>query len=115
MVILSYNLEIVTGSLGQAAVQRLILCIALQSGWTVLVILFARKRLENILYQKQKHMLEGIRQFQDRAASILSHRELFATLHDILGDAIPGCEARIFEKNSNGEWYHERYRVDTFR
>lgn len=39
VVILSYNLEIVTGSLGQAAVQRLILCIALQSGWTVLVIL----------------------------------------------------------------------------
>ena len=107
VVILSYNLEIVTGSLGQAAVQRLILCIALQSGWTVLVILFARKRLENILYQKQKHMLEGIRQFQDRAASILSRRELFATLHDILGDAIPGCEARIFEKNSNGEGYHE--------
>lgn len=68
---------------------------------------FARKRLENILYQKQKHMLEGIRQFQDRAASILSRRELFATLHDILGDAIPGCEARIFEKNSNGEGYHE--------
>jgi hypothetical protein len=52
-------------------------------------------------------MLEGIRQFQDRAASILSRRELFATLHDILGDAIPGCEARIFEKNSNGEGYRE--------
>ena len=107
VVILSYNLEIVTGSLGQTAVQRLILCITMQSGWTVFVILFARKQLENILYQKQKHMLEGIRQFQDRAASILSRRELFATLHDILGDVIPGCEARIFEKNSNGEGYHE--------
>ncbi len=105
--ILSHNLENVLGSLERAVTQKLLIYIVLQCAWTVLVVAFARKRLENILYQKQKHMLEGIRQFQDRAASILSRRELFTTLHDILGDAIPGCEARIFEKNSNGEGYHE--------
>lgn len=76
---------------------------------------FARKRLENILYQKQKHMLEGIRQFQDRAASILSRRELFATLHDILGDAIPDVKPGSSRRIRMEKGITKRYRVDTFR
>ena len=107
LVILSHNLESVLGSLGRSAAQRLIIYIVLQCAWTVFVVIFARKRLDNILNQKQKHMLEGIRTFQDKAASILSRKELFTTLHDILNDAIPGWESRIFEKNANGEGYHE--------
>ena len=107
LVILTHNLESVLGKLGRSAAQRLILFIVLQCAWTVSVVVFARKRLDNILNQKQKHMLEGIRTLQDRAASILSRKELFTTLHDILVDAIPGWESRIFEKNTNGEGYHE--------
>lgn len=107
LVVLSHNLESVLGSLERAVTQKLLIYIVLQCAWTVLVVAFARKRLENILNQKQKHMLEGLRKFQDRAASILNRRELFSTMHDILDDAIPGWESRIFEKNANDDGYHE--------
>ena len=107
LVILSHNLESVLGSLERAVTQKLLIYIVLQCIWTVLVVAFARKCLEDILKQKQKHMVEGIRKFQDSAASILNRKELFTTLHDIMDDAIPGCEARIFEKNENSEGYHE--------
>lgn len=86
------------GSLERAVTQKLLIYIVLQCAWTVLVVAFARKRLEDILNQKQKHMLEGLRKFQDRAASILNRKELFANMHDILDDAIPGWKSRIFEK-----------------
>ena len=102
LLIINHHLEAVVGSLGRSVAQQLILYIVLQCVWTVLVVAFARKRLENILNQKQKHMVEGMENFQDRAASILSRKELFATLHDMLNEAIPGCEARIFEKVENG-------------
>ena len=110
LVILYHNLENVLGTLERSVVQKLILYIVLQCAWTVFVVAFARKRLENILNQKQKQMVEGMREFQDRAASILNRRELFATLHDILDEAIPGCESRIFEKNENDAGYHEMIR-----
>ena len=102
LLIINHHLEAVVGSLGRSVAQQLILYIVLQCVWTVLVVAFARKRLDNILNQKQKHMLEGMENFQDRAASILSRKELFATLHDMLNEAIPGCEARIFETEENG-------------
>ena len=107
LVILSHNLENVLGSLERAVTQKLLIYIILQCAWTVLVVAFARKRLEDILNQKLKHMLEGLRKFQDRAASILNRKELFANMHDILDDAIPGWESRIFEKNINDDGYHE--------
>lgn len=107
LVILSHNLENVLGSLERAVTQKLLIYIVLQCAWTVLVVAFARKRLEDILNQKLKHMLEGLRKFQDRAASILNRKELFANMHDILDDAIPGWESRIFEKNINDDGYHE--------
>ena len=107
LVILSHNLENVLGNLERSMAQMLIIYIVLQCAWTVFVVAFARKRLENILNQKQKHMVEGMRRFQDKAASILNRKELFTTLHDIMDDAIPGWESRIFEKNANGEGYHE--------
>ena len=110
LVILYHNLENVLGSLERAVTQKLLIYIVLQCAWTVLVVAFARKRLEDILNQKQKHMVEGMREFQDRAASILNRRELFATLHDILDDAIPGWKSRIFEKNENNDGYHEMIR-----
>ena len=103
--IVSHNLEKILGNLEKAMAQKLLLYIILQCAWTVLVVAFARKRLENILRQKQKHMVEGLEKLQDRAASILSRKELFTTLHDLLKEAIPGCEPRIFEKDTNG--YHE--------
>lgn len=107
LVILSHNLENVLGSLERAVTQKLLIYIVLQCAWTVLVVAFARKRLEDILNQKQKHMLEGLRKFQDRAASILNRKELFANMHDILDDAIPGWKSRIFEKNINDDGYRE--------
>ena len=107
LVILSHNLENVLGSLERAVTQKLLIYIVLQCAWTVLVVAFARKRLEDILNQKQKHMLEGLRKFQDRAASILNRKELFANMHDILDDAIPGWKSRIFEKNINDAGYRE--------
>ena len=107
LVILFHNLEVVLGTLERAVTQRLLIYIVLQCAWTVLVATFARKRLEDILNQKQKHMVEGLQKFQDRAASILNRRELFTTMHDILDDAIPGWESRIFEKNTDREGYHE--------
>ena len=107
LMILYHNLESVLGSLEKSTTQKLILYIVLQCVWTVLVVAFARKRLESILNQKQKHMVEGLQKFQDRAASILSRRELFATMHDILDDAIPGWESRIFEKKENEDGYQE--------
>lgn len=66
LVILTHNLESVLGKLGRSAAQRLILFIVLQCAWTVSVVVFTRKRLDNILNQKQKHMLEGIHTLQDR-------------------------------------------------
>ena len=80
LVILSHNLENVLGSLERAVTQKLLIYIVLQCAWTVLVVAFARKRLEDILNQKLKHMLEGLRKFQDRAASILNRKELFANM-----------------------------------
>ena len=56
LVILSHNLENVLGSLERAVTQKLLIYIVLQCIWTVLVVAFARKRLENILKQKQKHI-----------------------------------------------------------
>lgn len=105
LLILSHNLEAAIGEIGSSAAQKLVIYVVLQSVWTVCVVAFARKRLDEILKQKQKHMVEGLRNFQDKAASILSRKELFTTLHDTLDSAIPGCEARIFEKD--GEKYHE--------
>ena len=105
LLILSHNLESAIGDIGSAAAQKLVIYVVLQSVWTVCVVAFARKRLEGILNQKQKHMVEGLRNFQDKAASILSRKELFTTLHDTLDSAIPGCEVRIFEKDEKG--YHE--------
>lgn len=107
LVILSHNLELILGNLERTVTQKLMLYIVLQCAWTVLVVAFARKRLENILNQKQKHMVEGMREFQDRAASILNRKELFTTLHDILNESILGCESRIFERNTEDEGYHE--------
>lgn len=102
LVIVNHHMETILGTVDRAVAQKLILYVVMQCAWTVWVIAFARKRLENILNQKQKHMLEGLENFQDRAASILSRKELFSTLHDMLDGAIPGCEARIFEKEENG-------------
>lgn len=107
LLILSHNLESVLGSLERSVTQKLLLYIVMQCAWTVLVVAFARRRLENILNQKQKHMLEGLQKFQDRAASILNRKELFTNMHDILDDVIPGWESRIFEKNANDDGYHE--------
>ena len=105
LLIVNHHMETVIGSLDRMVAQKLVIYVVLQCAWTVWVVNFARKRLENILNQKQKNMMEGLENFQDRAASILSRKELFGTLHDMLEKAIPGCEARIFEKDDNG--YHE--------
>ena len=95
------------GSLERAVTQKLLIYIILQCAWTVLVVAFARKRLEDILNQKLEAYAGGTAEIQDRAASILNRKELFANMHDILDDAIPGWESRIFEKNINDDGYHE--------
>lgn len=48
LVILYHNLENVLGSLERAVTQKLLIYIVLQCAWTVLVVAFARKRLEDI-------------------------------------------------------------------
>lgn len=101
LLIVNHYMEEVLGTLDRTVAQKLLIYTVVQCAWTVWVIAFARKQLENILNQKQKHMVEGVEKFQDRAASILSRKELFATLHDMLNGAIPGCETRIFEKEGN--------------
>ena len=40
----------------------------------VLVMSYARKWLERILYQKKKHIVESLVEFQDMAASILNQK-----------------------------------------
>lgn len=47
LVILAHNLENVLDNLERSATQRLFLYIVLQCAWTVLVVVFARKRLDN--------------------------------------------------------------------
>ena len=43
----------------------------------VLVMSYARKWLERSLYQKKKHIVESLVEFQDMAASILNKKELY--------------------------------------
>ena len=62
---------------------------------------YARKWLERILYQKKKHIVESLVEFQDMAASILNKKELYQKIRSTVSSAVPDSYARIFEKRDD--------------
>ena len=53
------------------------------------------------LYQKKKHIVESLVEFQDMAASILNKKELYQKIRSTVSSAVPDSYARIFEKRDD--------------
>lgn len=74
MIILEPNIDHVIGQTDSFTKQFITVFVVLQCLWMVLVMSYARKWLERILYQKKKHIVESLVEFQDMAASILNKK-----------------------------------------
>ena len=95
--ILTPNLNKIIKGITVSSTQFLLVFMVMQCIWVVLVLSYARKRLEHILYQKKKHMVDSLVEFQDRAASVLNKTELYQMIRSTVANAITDTSARIFE------------------
>ena len=101
MIILEPNIDHVIGQTDSFTRQFITVFVVLQCLWMVLVMSYARKWLERILYQKKKHIVESLVEFQDMAASILNKKELYQRIRSTVSSAVPDSYARIFEKRDD--------------
>lgn len=101
MIILEPNIDHVIGQTDSFTKQFITVFVVLQCLWMVLVMSYARKWLERILYQKKKHIVESLVEFQDMAASILNKKELYQKIRSTVSSAVPDSYARIFEKRDD--------------
>jgi hypothetical protein len=101
MIILEPNIDHVIGQTDSFTKQFITVFVVLQCLWMVLVMSYARKWLERILYQKKKHIVESLVEFQDMAASILNKKELYQRIRSTVSSAVPDSYARIFEKRDD--------------
>lgn len=104
MIILEPNIDHVIGQTDSFTKQFITVFVVLQCLWMVLVMSYARKWLERILYQKKKHIVESLVEFQDMAASILNKKELYQRIRSTVSSAVPDSYARIFEKEMTILW-----------
>lgn len=98
VVIFAPNIDRVLGEVNNYAKQFIVVFVVVQCLWTVLVMTYARKRLEKILYQKRKHIVESLTEFQDASSSVLNKEELYQMIRETVCTAVPDSSARIFEK-----------------
>ena len=79
----------------------------LQSGWTVLVVLLPGRSGEYSISEAEAYVGRTAAIPGQSGIHFEPQRACLPILHDILDDAIPGWESRIFEKNINDDGYHE--------
>lgn len=99
------NLDNLVDGLNVRTKQLCILFMVLQSFWSVLTMLFARKQAGYIMKKRQSHMIEEQHRFQDETASLFSREELYKKLLIAINEVLKDSEVFIFLKGPEEENY----------
>lgn len=84
--------------------QHLFFFMLLECIWAVIIMIFARGRVERSLSQKHRQIEECLHRFQDTASSILDKDSLYREIRSIVKEAIPESEADLFELRNDNIW-----------
>ena len=96
--VLGYYMDRVTGEIGSAAKQSLLVLVTMEGFWCILVLAFARKTVERHLFQKRKYIVESLTEFQNSVTAVVSKKELYQLIRETIGKAIPDSHVHIFEE-----------------
>ena len=78
--------------------QTIIVFIIAQCLWCVLILAFAKKRVEYTLLQKKKYIVDHLTEFQDEVTSVVSKKILYQMIRDTLSAAVTGSHVHIIEE-----------------
>lgn len=78
--------------------QTIIVFIIAQCLWCVLILAFAKKRVEYTLLQKKKYIVDHLTEFQDEVTSVVNKKVLYQMIRDTLNAAVIDSHVHIIEK-----------------
>lgn len=78
--------------------QTIIVFIIAQCLWCVLILAFAKKRVEYTLLQKKKYIVDHLTKFQDEVTSVVNKKVLYQMIRDTLNAAVIDSHVHIIEE-----------------
>ena len=78
--------------------QTIIVFIVAECLGCVLILAFAKKRVEYALLQKKKYIVDHLKEFQDEVTSVVSKKVLYQMIRDTLSAAVTGSHVHIIEE-----------------
>lgn len=78
--------------------QTIVLFMIAECFWCIFILAFARKRVEYVLSQKKKHIVDHLTGFQDKVTSVVSKKKLYQMIRDTLSAAVVDSDVHIVEE-----------------
>lgn len=90
--------HIIFGKLTDFDKQSIIVFMIAECLWCVLISVFTRRRVEYLLSQKKKYIVDCLAKFQDEVTSVVSKKKLYRMICETVNAAVVNSCVHIFEK-----------------
>lgn len=95
---LEINIDRIFKQIDNFEKQSVIVFIVVECLWCIFVIAFAKKKLEDVLYQKRKYIVESLAEFQREVMSVVNKKTMYEMIDATVHTAIRNAQGHIFER-----------------
>ncbi len=86
------------GGISSSAKQSILVFMVVECLWCVMVLAFARKKVEYLLARKKQYIVESLVEFQDEVTSVINKKKLYQMIQETIGKAVLDSQVHIFEE-----------------
>ena len=98
IVILRFRLTWAFDEISRYTRQSVLVFMVVECLWCILILAFTRKRVEHLLFQRRKYIVESLGEFQNAVPSAINKKKLYQMIRETTRKAVLASRAHIYEE-----------------